>query len=204
MRSLSGNPLVLSGGCLELGAEGAAYVPFVAIVREIVRQLGRERVAFFLPSAGSALGDWLPELGPAPARYGRIRLLEEMLTLICRVAELRPVVLVVEDLHWADESSRELFAYLARNLAGSTVLLIGTVRTGELAAGHPNRRLLAELGRLGDVVRLSLGPLEHRLVTELLTAVDGRPGARRVGLYAGVSQLAAGSRRRPQPRRLPR
>jgi DNA-binding CsgD family transcriptional regulator len=174
VRSLSGDPLVLSGGCLELGAEGAPYVPFVAIVRELVRRLGRDRVAAFLPSGGSALGDWLPDLGPAPARYGRIRLLEETLTLIGRVAEPRPVVLVVEDLHWADASSRELFAYLARNLSGSAVLLIGTIRTGELAAGHPNRRLLAELGRSGDVVRLNLGPLEHRHVAELLTATDGR------------------------------
>lgn len=64
-----------------------------------------------------------------------------MLTLLCRVAEARPVVVVVEDLHWADASSRELFAFLARSLADGAVLLVGTVRTGEPAAGHPNRRI---------------------------------------------------------------
>ncbi|MEU7739197.1 AAA family ATPase [Nonomuraea sp. NPDC049158] len=175
VRDLPGDPLVLSGGCLELGSEGAPYVPFVAILRDLVRRLGRDRVAAFLPTAGSALGDWLPDLGPAPARYARTRLLTEMLALISRVAEERPVVLVVEDLHWADASSRELFAYLVRNLAGEAVLLIGTVRTGELPVGHPNRRLLAELGRGGDVVRAALGPLEHRHVAELLEAIDGRP-----------------------------
>ncbi len=175
VRDLPGDPMVLSGGCLELGAEGAPYVPFVAVLRDLLRRLGRDRVAALLPPGGAALGDWLPDLGPAPARYGPTRLLEEMLTLLGRVAEARPVVVVVEDLHWADASSRELFAYLARNLTGVAVSLVGTVRTGEPAAGNPNRRMLAELGRSGSVESIALGPLEHRHVTALLAAVDGRP-----------------------------
>ncbi|WP_336205210.1 ATP-binding protein [Nonomuraea sp. LPB2021202275-12-8] len=175
VRTLPRDPLVLSGGCLELGSEGAPYVPFVAILRDLVRRLGRDQVVSLLPVAETALGDWLPDLGPPPARYTRTRLLEEMLALISRVAQARPVVLIVEDLHWADASSRELFAYLVRNLADAAVLLIGTVRTGELVRGHPNRRLLAELGRNRDLVRLLLRPLEHRHVAELLEAIDGRP-----------------------------
>ncbi|MEW9555477.1 helix-turn-helix transcriptional regulator [Nonomuraea sp. NPDC050783] len=171
VRALPGDPLVVSGGCLELGAEGAPYVPFVAVLRELVRQHGREQVAAPLPPSGSALGDLLPELGPAPARYPRVRLLEEMLTLVGRVGGTRPAVLVVEDLHWADASSRELFAYLSRNLAAARTLLIGTVRTGE----HPTRPLLAELARGGEVVRLALGPLRRRHVTDLLAAIDGSP-----------------------------
>lgn len=170
VQTLPGDPLVLSGGCLELGAEGTPYVPFAAIVRDLVRQLGRQAVAACLPPSGSALGDWLPELGPAPARYPRIRLLEEMLALVGKVSQVRPAVLIVEDLHWADASSRELFAYLARNLAGGAVLLIGTVRTGQ----HPTRQLLAELARGGDVVRLPLAPLQPRQVSDLLAAIDGR------------------------------
>ncbi|MGH3380488.1 MAG: AAA family ATPase [Actinoallomurus sp.] len=188
VRELPGDPPVLSGGCLELGSEGAPYVPFVAVLRDLVRRFGRDRVAALLPPGGAALGDWLPDLGPAPARYGPTRLLEEMLTLLGRVAEARPVVVVVEDLHWADASSRELFAYLARNLTGVAVLLIGTVRTGEPAVGHPNRRMLAELGRSGAVERIALGSLEHRHVAALLAAVDGRPSD------------AAGAHRRPRAR----
>jgi DNA-binding CsgD family transcriptional regulator len=172
--SFPGDPLVLSGGCLELGSEGAPYVPFVAVLRDLVSRVGRDRVAGLLPADTTALGDLLPVLGPAPVRYGRTRLLEEMLALVAEVARAQPVVLVVEDLHWADASSREMFAYLARNLTG-TVLLVGTLRTGELAAGHPNRQLLAELGRRDEVTRIDLGPLAHRDVVELLTAVDGLP-----------------------------
>ncbi|WP_433296254.1 ATP-binding protein [Actinoplanes sp. CA-030573] len=175
LRDLPGEPLVLTGACLELGAEGAPYVPFVAVVRGLVRRIGRDAVLELLPPGGSALGDWLPELGPAPARYPRTRLLEEMLGLAVRVAETRPLVLVVEDLHWADASTRELFAYLARNLAGGPVLLVGTLRTGELPATDTNRRLLAELGRREDVLRVGLEALTGRQVADLLAAIDGRP-----------------------------
>ncbi|WP_433605757.1 helix-turn-helix transcriptional regulator [Dactylosporangium sp. CA-139114] len=170
VRDLPGDPLVLAGACLELGAEGAPYVPFVAVVRDLVRHLGLDAVRALLPADGSALGDWLPGLGPAPAGYARTRLLEEVLALAGRVAEARPLVLVVEDLHWADASTRELFAYLARNAAGS-VLLVGTSRAG----GTPDRRLLAELGRRPDVVRMPLEPLAAPQVAELLAAIDGRP-----------------------------
>ncbi|MET8761424.1 AAA family ATPase [Lentzea sp. NPDC004782] len=175
VRDLPGDPLVLAGGCLELGADGAPYATFVAVLRELVRRLGHDRVVELLPRDGTALGDWLPSLGPAPAGYGRTRLLEEVLGLLAEVARAHPLVLVVEDLHWADASSRELFAYLARNLTGSAVLMIGTVRTGELAAGHPNRRLLAELGRRVEVTRVELGPLARADVAALLTAIDGLP-----------------------------
>ena len=64
--------VALYGGCLELGSEGAPYVPFVAVLRDLVRRFGRDRVAALLPPGGAALGDWLPDLGPAPApRTGR-------------------------------------------------------------------------------------------------------------------------------------
>ncbi|MFC0430960.1 AAA family ATPase [Kutzneria buriramensis] len=172
--TLPDDPLVLSGGCLELGSEGAPYLPFVAVLRDLIRHVGRDQVTGLLPLDGTALGDLLPALGPAPLRYGRTRLLEEMLTLVTEVARAQPVVLVVEDLHWADASSRELFAYLARNLTGN-VLLIGSLRTGELSAGHPNRQLLAELGRRAEVTRIDLGPLTHHDVAQLLAAVDGGP-----------------------------
>jgi predicted ATPase len=99
--------------------------------------------------------------------------LEELLNLVAEVARERPVVLVVEDLQWADASSRELFAYLARNLAGA-VLLIGTVRT-DLARTHPNRQVLTELGRRIEVTRIDLGPLAREEVAQLLIALDGRP-----------------------------
>jgi DNA-binding CsgD family transcriptional regulator/tetratricopeptide (TPR) repeat protein len=175
LADLPGDPLVLSGGCLEVGSDSAPYVPFVAILRDLVAQLGPDRVDELLPLAGSALARWLPGLDTAPegTADGRTRLLEEMLTLLWHVSRTRPVALTVEDLHWADASSRELFVYLARNLGDHAVLLIGTVRSGELAAGHPARTLLTELGRRAEVVQLDLRPLKRTDVATLVTAIAG-------------------------------
>ncbi|ONI75035.1 hypothetical protein ALI144C_40425 [Actinosynnema sp. ALI-1.44] len=138
--ALGGDPLLLGGGCLEIGAEGSPYVPFLPVMRDL-------------------------GLRPGP------RVLAEVLEQVTSAAEQRPVVITIEDLHWADASSRELFAYLARNLAGS-VLLVGTVRTGQQAMGHPNRRLIAELGRRA-VTRIDLRPLTVDDVMDLLTALEG-------------------------------
>lgn len=190
---LPGDPLVLTGGCLELGADGAPYVPFVAILRDLLRQYGRERVDALLPLADSSLRAWLPGQPPAEATHGRIQLLEEFLSLVTRASESGPVVLVVEDLHWADGSSHEVLAYLARNLGVHPVLLIGTVRTGELVSGRPGRRLLAELGRRTDVVQVALDPLSRQDVQALLTAIDGRAAdparSRRVHQRSGGNPL---------------
>ena len=176
--------LTVTGGCPELGAEHFPYVAFLPVVQQLVENEGG-------PAAGTALRILLRhkpatthELSAAPspaaasasaeASGGRLALLHELLALIERAAAGRRLLLVIEDLHWADSASRELFGYLARNLGQLPVLLVGTVRTGELAAGHPVRQLVAELGRRPDIGMLPLEPLEQRSVGELLTALDGR------------------------------
>ncbi|WP_405059515.1 ATP-binding protein [Kribbella sp. NBC_01505] len=172
---LTGEPLVLRGGCLELGSGGTPWLPFVAVMRDFLRAWGADRLRVELPTDGTALADWWPELGLTRVDGGQVRLFEELLTLLGRAAAERPVVLVIEDLQWADVSSRELFAYLARNLVDRPVLLVGTIRSGELTPGHPTRQLLGELGRRADVVRVELTALGRREVAALLAAVDGRP-----------------------------
>ncbi|GAA1586828.1 MULTISPECIES: helix-turn-helix transcriptional regulator [Kribbella] len=167
-------PMVLTGGCLELGADGTPWMPFLAILRNLLREWGPERLAEALPSGGTALAGWLPELSLPEGPDGHVRLFGEVLGLLQRVAAERPLVVVVEDLHWADASSRELLVYLVRNLAASAVLLIVTMRTGELPSSHPTRQLLSELGRRAEVVRLELEPLGRKEVGELLAALDGR------------------------------
>ncbi|MGW6280267.1 ATP-binding protein [Kribbella sp. NPDC055071] len=172
---IGGTPLVLTGDCLELGADGTPWVPFVAILRNLLREWGPDRLRAALPVGGSALAGWLPELSLPEAPGGHLRLFGEVLALLLQAAAERPLVLVVEDLHWADASSRELFVYLVRNLDAHAVLLIGTVRTGELPSGHPTRQLLAEIGRRAEVVRLDLAPLGRQEVSALLAAIEGRP-----------------------------
>lgn len=171
--------LTVSGGCPELGAEFLPYVAFLPIVQQLVEAEGGS-------PPGSALSGLLPRSGTtADESPGtRLALLQQLLALIDRAAARRPLLLVVEDLHWADSASREFFGYLARNLGERQVMLVGTVRTGELPTGHPIRQLVAELGRREDVVSLPLEPLDAHHVGEQVTAIDGRyDPARAAAIY---------------------
>src|SRR5260221_3557295 len=96
---------LLTGGCLELGADGLPFAPFTSVLRELVRDLGADGVAGLLPSGATRdLARLLPEFGePAgsvDAGTARARLFEQMLILLERLADPGPLVLVVEDAHW--------------------------------------------------------------------------------------------------------
>jgi DNA-binding CsgD family transcriptional regulator len=124
----------------------------------------------------------LPELGETGTQgdpgEARARMFGELLALLQRLAEAGPVVLVIEDAHWSDRSTRDLLAFLIGNqhvLAG--LLIVVTFRSDELHRRHPLRPVLAELGRLGWVVRLDLPRLTRREGRELMAGVLGRdPG----------------------------
>nr|WP_271170424.1 helix-turn-helix transcriptional regulator [Microbispora rosea] len=152
---------VLVGGCVELSAEGLAYAPFTAALRQLVREIGTAEVAALLPDgAARDLARLLPEFGEpsgdGETESARARLFELILTLLERLSERRPVVLVIEDIHWADRSSRDLIAFLSRNLKSAPVLMVMTYRSDELHRTHPLRPVLAELGRVDGVVRVDL------------------------------------------------
>ena len=171
------------GGCLELGAEGLPFAPFTMVLRELVRDLGAAGVAKLL-AGGTAreLARLLPEFGePAgtdDAGEARARLFEQMLILVEHLAEAGPVVLVIEDMHWADRSSRDLLAFLIRNQPSlDGVVIVVTYRSDDLHRTHPLRPLLAELDRIGWVTRMDLGRLTLRDSGQLVAQIIGRePG----------------------------
>ena len=171
---------VLAGGCLDLGADGLPYAPFAAVLRELVRDLGADGVAALLPAhATREFARLLPEFGEAdreadPA-VARARLFEQMLTLLEHLAEAGPVVLIIEDAHWADPSTRDLTAFLIGSqqvLDG--VLIVVTYRSDELHRTHPLRPLLAELTRLTWVERMELPRLGRLQADELVAHISGR------------------------------
>src|SRR5262249_44280511 len=86
-----------------------------------------------------------------------------------------PVVLIIEDLHWADASTRDLLLYLHRALAGSPVLLVATLRADEIGADPPVAMLVAELPRPPRTRRLNLAPLGRSEVIRLAAAILGAP-----------------------------
>ncbi|MEU4515682.1 AAA family ATPase [Nonomuraea wenchangensis] len=172
--------LVLVGGCLELGTEGLPFAPFTAVLRGLVRRLGRDGVAALVPGgAAGGLARLLPEFGE-PGREGaeaRARLFELVLGLLERLAEERPVALVIEDAHWADRSTRDLLSFLVRyQRTAGRLLLVVTYRSDELHRTHPLRPMLAELGRVEWVTRVELRRLTRReAVAQAASILERRP-----------------------------
>ncbi|MET9822057.1 AAA family ATPase [Streptomyces sp. NPDC006349] len=157
--------VVALGGCVEIGADGLPFAPFSTALRALRRHLPEELAA---AAAGQEeeLARLLPELGEGtPGGGGRhdeesmARLFELTARLLERVAARHTVVLVLEDLHWADASTRHLIAYLLRTLRTGRLVVLATYRSDDIHRRHPLRPLLAELDRLRTVRRLELGRL---------------------------------------------
>lgn len=196
-RSRGAGVRVLIGGCLELGASGLPFAPFTSVLRELVRELGVAGVAELLPRGGTReLARLLPEFGeptgPGDAGEARSRLFEQVLTLLEHLAAARPVLLVIEDLHWADRSSRDLLSFLIRNQPSlNGLLLVVTYRSEELHQGHPLRALLAELGRIDWVSSMNLDRLTREQTGELVTEIMG--GKPADDLFAAVYRRTEGN-----------
>jgi DNA-binding NarL/FixJ family response regulator len=162
---------VLSGQCAELG-DSVPYLPLADALRGAAQSTGvRDAV-----SSRPALGRLLPEGGEGPAadsdRTGlaRQQMFGAVLGLLTELAAAAPVLLVLEDLHWADASTRDLVTFLSRMLHRERVALIGTYRTDDLHRRHPLRPVVAELQRLPGVISVDLAPLDPSALAEHLTA----------------------------------
>jgi DNA-binding CsgD family transcriptional regulator/tetratricopeptide (TPR) repeat protein len=172
--------VALSGGCLDVGDGVLAYAPMVEALRTLAAALDPAELERVLGGARAELARLVPELGapvgerPAEAPLAPTRLFELLLGVLHRLAERGPVLLVVEDLHWADQSTRDLLGFLVRNLRGGVALVV-TYRSDELHRRHPLRPFLAELDRSGRAERLELGRLGRREVAELLAGILDEP-----------------------------
>src|SRR6202034_4676476 len=93
-----------------------------------------------------------------------------VLGLLAELSARAPVLLVLEDLHWADASTRDLLTFLLRMLHGERVAIIGTYRTDDLYRRHPLRPVVADLRRLPSVVQVELGSLPPSALAEHLSS----------------------------------
>jgi DNA-binding CsgD family transcriptional regulator/tetratricopeptide (TPR) repeat protein len=175
--------LVLAGETLDLGGEGELpYLPLVAALRPLARggdpaltDALRAGVAPLLPGPDSETAD--PDQGGGDAT-GQARLFEALLSLLDALGRERPVLLVIEDLHWADRSTRAALAFLARSLTSERVLIVASYRSDELHRRHPLRPLLAELERGPHARRVALEPLTRdELAAQLADILGAAPAA---------------------------
>ena len=209
---------VLLGHCIELGAAGLPLAPLIDALRALARSIPPGELADVLGPAGPGLARLLPELAPdrpVPDTADGIQasqLMELVLGLLGRLSAARPVLLVLEDLHWADQSTLELVAFLIRALRGMRVLLAATYRSDELHRRHPLRPLLSGWERMRTVNRLDLVRFERdEVATQLAAILAAEPGPGLVDLVYDrsggnaylVEELAGVVRRGGDPADLP-
>ncbi|HEY5316643.1 MAG TPA: AAA family ATPase, partial [Solirubrobacteraceae bacterium] len=170
--------LVLRGEGIDDGEGELPYAPLLGALRPLVRRRhpaldalstsSRTQLAALLPTLGDA--------GLSPAAHdpaGQLRLFEALLELLDLLSESGPLALVLEDMHWADSSTRTFAQFLARSLREERVMLLLTYRTDELHRRHPLRPLIAELERLERARRVDLAPFDRVELTEALTDILG-------------------------------
>jgi len=163
-----------------------SYQPFVEALRHYVRHAELDWARVVGPGVGE-LARLIPELAaavdaggatPAGDPQTRCYLMFEAVSALLTEAARTPLVLVLDDLHWADRGTLQLLRHVTRAPQQASLLILGTYRDAEVGAGHPMAELLADLRRDRQFERISLDGLDERGVGELITthAGDSAPG----------------------------
>ncbi|WP_269747763.1 helix-turn-helix transcriptional regulator [Agromyces laixinhei] len=182
---------LLAGQCVDLGSVAAPYAPVKAALRTLIADLGPERVLEAAGPGRPALAALLPELAAsdadavttvalagAGAATGQLH--EGIAVLLETVSRERPVVLVIEDLHWVDAATLALLRFLMRSLGSSRVLTVLTYRSEDVSRGHPLRAFLSEAERDRWVERRELSRLSRAQVRKLTKSLVGEAPTDRV------------------------
>jgi class 3 adenylate cyclase len=168
---------VLRGSCSE-SELALPFLPFVEAVGNHLDESDPAAVRAALGPAAAELAQLFPRLAEdAPAApagdpaQAKLRLFESFVTLIDLWARDRGLLLVLEDIHWADSSTRELLDYLARRLARSRVMLLAIHRSDELERRHPLTRMIQVWRRAGLAEAVAVTPMSPPAVAELIAAI---------------------------------
>jgi len=189
---------ILWGACWE--GEGApAFWPWIQAIRAYAAERTDDELAVDAGAGTAELCRLLPEFAtrlpetPAPpdvdAEQARFRLFDALATFICRAAARQPLMIVLDDLHWADESSMRLLNFVAGQLATTAVVIVGTYRDTEVGPDHPLAALMHDATRRGHLVPVR--GLDAGDVARLMASTAGTE--LRVELSAAVHQQTAGN-----------
>jgi DNA-binding CsgD family transcriptional regulator/tetratricopeptide (TPR) repeat protein len=167
----------VTGVCLELVDRALPYGPVVQVLRNAQRTMTPADFDAVVGPARAELAYLLPELRSAAdvaaAEPHDGGLLEHLLGVVERLGAQTPSLFVIEDLHWADRSTRDLLVFLARNLQATHVVVVGTYRSDDLHRRHPLRAVLAELERAGTVQRIDLERFTRDELRDQLAGILG-------------------------------
>ncbi|MEU0409219.1 AAA family ATPase [Streptomyces griseorubiginosus] len=178
-RAVADGMTVLTGHCVDLGDVGLPYLPFTEVLGAVAQDERFAGAFGAYPVVERLVG------GGSPGDSGdRLRLFEGVAGLLADLADIAPLLLVLEDLHWADQSSRDLLRFLLsrgilqRSAGGARthrLAVLASYRADDLHRRHPLRPLLAELVRLPAVERLELRPMPDAEVARLVRGLREGP-----------------------------
>jgi DNA-binding CsgD family transcriptional regulator len=180
-RAEGGGARLLRGDCVVLADGELPFAPLTAALRPLARDLDPGELD---EPARAELARVIPELGLAGSGpdgsdssldepLAQSRLFELLLGFLGRLGDQAPLVLAIEDLHWADRSTRDFLSFLIRNARDAPLLLVCTYRSDELHRRHPLRPFLAEEERRGPVERLELERLTKEELAALVSGILG-------------------------------
>lgn len=181
------NVQVLWGRCYE-GGSAPAFWPWVQILRAYLRT--HDLTAFLTDMTGDAanLARLLPELSgrlspavaaspPPDDEQARFYLFNSITTCLLHAAQAQPLLLILDDLQWADTPSLLLLQFLANEIRQSPLLVVGAYRDGEIGRNHPLLKTLAELSRARGVRLITLRGLGERDAASFMQATTGQTPA---------------------------
>lgn len=169
------------------------YLPFLEALGQYIQATAPDRLRDQVGPAASILVTILPELAvrlsefpggySLPAEQARLRLFEAVGGFLMAIAASAPggLLLVLDDLQWADATSLDLLCHVARRCVGARVLILGAYREGEVGQNPALERTLAELNRLRALTTLTLAPLRAEEIAVLAAGYLGGPVAPIVG-----------------------
>src|SRR5215470_10534965 len=170
---------VLAGHCAELG-DAVPYLPLADALRDATTGPSPGGALLEALAARPVLSRLLPDRNESQPVGGDLpglvkqQLFGAVLGLLAELAALSPLLLILEDLHWADQSTRDLVTFLSRMLHSDRLAVVATYRSDDMHRRHPLRPLVAELLRLPSVGSIELGPLDASAMAEHLATLSDR------------------------------
>lgn len=187
---------VVAGHCLDFGDSALPYLPFsevmgrlTADVPELIESITAERPVLRALQPGRRTMQGAEQ--DASAAVGRADLFEAVHALFEAMAEVAPLLLVIEDAHWADTSTRDLLSFLFSRPCDGRVAIVASYRSDDLHRRHPLRRATAEWSRIPEITRMQLEPLSPRSVRSLVKQLH--PAPLRESAVAGIVARAEGN-----------